>query len=208
MDSPYSISKVVGEFYAVYYHRQHQLPTVRARFQNVYGPGEVLGAGRWRGTPATVWRNVIPTFLYRALKKQSLTIEGDGSATRDFVFVDDIARGLSCCALRGCAGDVYNLASGIETSIEELAKTVNRLTQNPSPITYQVARSWDRSGRRFGATEKAKAILGFEALVGLADGLERTIAWTQANLPKIDACIARHDTSMRDYDRANPHTAA
>jgi UDP-glucose 4-epimerase len=54
LDSPYQISKVVGEFYSVYYHAQHALPTVRARFQNVYGPGEVLGAGRWRGTPATV----------------------------------------------------------------------------------------------------------------------------------------------------------
>ena len=68
LDSPYQISKVVGEFYSVYYHRQNELPTVRARFQNVYGPGEVLGAGAWRGTPATVWRNVTPTFVYRALK--------------------------------------------------------------------------------------------------------------------------------------------
>ena len=68
LDSPYQISKVVGEFYSVYYHRRHGLPTVRARFQNVYGPGEILGAGRWRGTPATVWRNVTPTFVYRALK--------------------------------------------------------------------------------------------------------------------------------------------
>ena len=50
----------------------HGLPTVRARFQNVYGPGEILGAGRWRGTPATVWRNVTPTFVYRALKGMPL----------------------------------------------------------------------------------------------------------------------------------------
>jgi nucleoside-diphosphate-sugar epimerase len=53
LDSPYQISKVVGEFYSVYYHRQHGLPTVRARFQNVYGPGEVLGAGRRRPSGAT-----------------------------------------------------------------------------------------------------------------------------------------------------------
>ena len=45
---------------------------VKARFQNVYGPGEILGAGQWRGTSATVWRNVIPTFLYRALKRMPL----------------------------------------------------------------------------------------------------------------------------------------
>ena len=72
-DSPYSISKVIGEFYAVYYHKQHNLPTVRARFQNVFGPGEVLGAGQWRGTEHTVWRNVTPNFIYKSLKKEKLT---------------------------------------------------------------------------------------------------------------------------------------
>lgn len=82
MDSPYSISKIIGEFYAVYYHKHHAVPTVRARFQNVYGPGEVLGAGKWRGTPATVWRNVIPTFIYRSLKGLPLLVEGDGAASR------------------------------------------------------------------------------------------------------------------------------
>ncbi len=78
MDSPYSISKLVGEMYAIYYARQHHTPIVRARFQNVYGPGEILGAGRWRGTPATVWRNVTPTFIYKALKHESLPLEAGG----------------------------------------------------------------------------------------------------------------------------------
>src|SRR5207237_7355927 len=67
LDSPYQISKVAGEFYSVYYHRRHALPTVRARFQNVYGPGEVLGAGRWRGTRVTVWWNGRATFSCWAL---------------------------------------------------------------------------------------------------------------------------------------------
>ena len=57
LDSPYQISKIVGEMYANYFHAHDGLPTVVARFQNVYGPGEILGAGQWRGTPATVWRN-------------------------------------------------------------------------------------------------------------------------------------------------------
>ena len=94
LDSPYQISKVVGKFYAVYYHGRHDLPTVRARFQNVYGPGEILGAGRWRGTPATVWRNVTPAFVYRALKGMPLQLENEGLATRDFIYVGDIVDGL------------------------------------------------------------------------------------------------------------------
>ena len=192
LDSPYQISKVVGEFYSVYYHTQHNLPTVRARFQNVYGPGEILGAGRWRGTPATVWRNVTPTFVYRALKQMPLTVENGGMATRDFIYVEDIVRGLMLCAVAGKPGDVYNLASGVETSILELAKLVNELTGNPAPLDFRPPREWDRSGKRFGSTEKAKRMLGFEARIALRDGLDRTIAWTRKHLPLIGRCIEKH----------------
>src|SRR3954463_12012408 len=118
MDSPYSISKLVGEMYALYYAQRHRTPIVRARFQNVYGPREILGAGRWRGTPATVWRNVTPTFIYRALKGLPLMLDNGGRASRDFIFVGDIVAGLIACAERGEAGDVYNLASGVETEIK------------------------------------------------------------------------------------------
>ena len=192
LDSPYQISKVVGEFYSVYYHTQHRLSTVRARFQNVYGPGEILGAGQWRGTPATVWRNVTPTFVYRALKQLPLTLENGGVATRDFIYVEDIVRGLVLCAITGKAGDVYNLASGVETSILELAKLVNELTGNPTPLDFRPPREWDRSGKRFGSTEKAKRMLGFETRTALREGLDRTIAWTRRNVHLIEGCVHKH----------------
>jgi len=201
LDSPYQISKVVGEFYSVYYHTQHGLPTVRARFQNVYGPGEILGAGQWRGTPATVWRNVTPTFVYRALKQLPLTVENGGVATRDFIYVEDIVRGLVLCAVAGKAGDVYNLASGVETSILELAKLVNELTDNPAPLDFRPPREWDRSGKRFGSTEKAKRMLGFETRTALREGLDGTIAWTREHLPLVDRCIEKHATRI-------PHLSA
>ena len=196
LDSPYQISKVVGEFYSVYYHAQHGLPTVRARFQNVYGPGEILGAGQWRGTPATVWRNVMPTFIYRALKRMPLTVENGGVATRDFIYVEDIARGLMLCAVGGAPGDVYNLASGAETSILELGNLVNELTGNTVPLDFRPPRDWDRSGKRFGSTEKAKRMLGFEARIALRQGLERTIAWTREHLALIDRSIEKHAERM------------
>jgi UDP-glucose 4-epimerase len=192
LDSPYQISKVVGEFYSVYYHTQQGLPTVRARFQNVYGPGEILGAGQWRGTPATVWRNVTPAFVYRALKQMPLTVENGGMATRDFIYVEDIVHGLILCAVAGKPGDVYNLASGVETSILELAKLVNELTCNPAPLDFRPPREWDRSGKRFGSTEKAKRMLGFETRIALRDGLDQTIAWTRQHVPLIDRCIGKH----------------
>jgi nucleoside-diphosphate-sugar epimerase len=147
-DSPYSISKLIGEMYGNYYFMRYGLPFVRARFQNVYGPGEILGAGRWRGTPHTVWRNVTPTFVWKALQREALPVENGGLATRDFIFVEDIVEGLVACARRGRPGEVYNLASGVETSILDLARLVNELTQNPTPIALAPAREWDRSGRR------------------------------------------------------------
>ena len=191
-DSPYQISKIIGELYGNYYFLRHQVPFVKARFQNVYGPCEILGAGRWRGTPATVWRNVTPTFIYRALKHEALPVENGGIATRDFIFVEDMARGLMSCALRGEPGGVYNLASGVETSIKALAELVNELTDNPTPIALTPARDWDRSGKRYGATEKASRELGFSADTALRDGLEKTISWTRNNLQTIERCMAQH----------------
>jgi nucleoside-diphosphate-sugar epimerase len=192
LDSPYQISKMIGEYYSNYYFKQHGLPVVKARFQNVYGPGEILGAGQWRGTSATIWRNVTPSFVYRALKHMPLIVENGGIATRDFIYVDDIARGLMACAVQGQAGEVYNVASGVETSIAELAELINARAGNPTPIEWGPKRDWDRSGKRFGSTEKAKREIGFEATTSLADGLERTIAWTRENLPLIEACMNQH----------------
>jgi nucleoside-diphosphate-sugar epimerase len=197
LDSPYQISKIVGEYYSNYYFSKHSLPVVKARFQNVYGPGEVLGAGRWRGTVNTVWRNVIPTFIYKALERQALPVENGGVATRDFIYVADIAQGLIACATSGEAGEVYNLGSGTETSILELAELVNELTGNPTPIALAPARSWDRSGQRFGSTDKARAALGFSAEVDLHEGLSKTIAWTVENRDWIERCIAKHESHMQ-----------
>ena len=192
LDSPYQISKVVGEFYSVYYHRQHGLPTVRARFQNVYGPGEILGAGQWRGTPATVWRNVTPTFVYRSLKDLPLVLDNGGVASRDLIYVEDIVRGLVACALRGAPGDVYNLASGHETTIRTLAELVVRLAESNSTLELGVPRPWDHSVLRFGNPEKSRRELGFEAETDLEKGLSATIEWTRENLAFVDSCVARH----------------
>ena len=155
LDSPYQISKIIGEFYGNYYFTRHQVPFVKARFQNVYGPGEILGAGQWRGTPATVWRNVTPTFIWKALQDESLPVENGGIATRDFIYADDIAEGLAACALRGKPGDTYHVASGVEPSIKELADLINELTGNPASAALQPARQWDRSGKRYGDPAKA-----------------------------------------------------
>jgi len=195
-DSPYSISKIIGELYGNYYFQRHQLPFVKARFSNVYGPREILGAGQWRGTVHTVWRNVTPTFIWRALNGEALPLDNGGNASRDFIFVEDMARGLMACARSGAPGEVYNLATGRETSILELATLINEFTGNKTPLDLKPARDWDRSGKRFASTEKAQRDLGFKAEVEIREGLKRTVAWTQANRELIKRSIAKHDKLM------------
>lgn len=195
-DSPYSISKIIGEFYGNYYWRQHKVPFVKCRFQNVYGPREILGAGRWRGTRHTVWRNVTPTFIWKSMHQEALPLDNGGIASRDFIFVEDMARGLMAAGLKGEAGEVYNLASGVETTIKDLAELINELTGNPTPPDIAPARDWDRSGKRFGSTEKSKEKLGFEAQIGIREGLEKTVAWTRENRDRIERCISQHDWFM------------
>jgi UDP-glucose 4-epimerase len=195
-DSPYSISKIIGELYGNYYFQQHKLPFVKARFSNVYGPREILGAGQWRGTVHTVWRNVTPTFIWRSLHGEALPLDNGGNASRDFIFVEDMARGLMACALKGEVGGVYNLATGRETSILELATLINEYTGNITPLDLQPARDWDRSGKRFASTDKAERDLGFVAQVDIREGVRRTVEWTKINSDLIKLSVAKHDKLM------------
>nr|WP_315479647.1 NAD-dependent epimerase/dehydratase family protein [uncultured Rhodoferax sp.] len=195
-DSPYSISKIIGELYGNYYFQRHQLPFVKARFSNAYGPREILGAGQWRGTAHTVWRNVTPTFIWRALHGEALPLDNGGNASRDFIFVEDMARGLMACALKGDVGGVYNLATGKETTILDLAMLINEFTGNATPIDLRPARDWDRSGKRFASTEKSEKQLGFTAQVDIREGVRRTVEWTKANAEMIGSSIDKHQKLM------------
>jgi nucleoside-diphosphate-sugar epimerase len=200
-DSPYSISKLIGEMYGNYFLRHDGMPFVKARFQNVYGPREILGAGRWRGTVHTVWRNVTPTFVFKSLHAEALPLINGGQDGRDFIYVGDLCRGLLCCATRGEPGEAYNLASGIETRIFDLAKSINRITGNPTPPSVQPARDWDRSGRRYGDPKKSREKLGFVANTSLEEGLSATIGWTKKNIELIKRCMAQHLDHVPEVSR-------
>lgn len=196
-DSPYSISKLAGEMYGNYFFTRTGMPFVKARFQNVYGPREILGAGQWRGTYATVWRNVTPTFIWKALNEESLPLDNGGEVSRDFIFVDDVCRGLIACALLGRPGEAYNIASGVETTIRQLAEIIMQTTGSTAPLDIRPARGWDKSGRRFGSTEKSRRQLGFMARVSITEGIERTVQWTKVNRSVISRCIDKHEEEMR-----------
>ena len=191
-DSPYSISKIIGELYGNYFFQRNGLPIVKARFSNVYGPKEILGAGSWRGTHHTVWRNVIPTFIWKSLQREALPLDNGGNASRDFIYVRDMVRGLALCALHGEAGEVYNLATGRETTIYDLASLINSITGNETPLDLKPARDWDRSGKRFASTEKAEKSLGFRATTKIEKGITNTVRWFADNEYIISNNIKKH----------------
>lgn len=193
LDTPYQISKVTGEMYCNFYNQYYHIPTVRARFQNVYGEGEILGAGLYRGSEATIWRNVTPIFIYKALKNEPLFINGNGEDSRDFIYINDICDGLIHCAtIKDINSDVFNLATGVPTTIKELAQKIIAISNSSSKIEYLPKRDWDNSFQRFASTEKSKKILDFEAKTNIDIGLKKTIDWTQKNMDMIEKSINKH----------------
>jgi nucleoside-diphosphate-sugar epimerase len=189
-DSPYSISKITGEMYCSYYALQHSIDVIRVRFQNVYGPREILGAGDWRGTDSTIWRNVVPTFIYRTLKNQKIDV--NPSASRDFIYVEDLVFGISLAKEKGQSGSVYNLGSGSEVMISELAEKIMKETSSQSKYEVNYFRSWDRSGRRVANIEKTQNEIGFMAHTSIDEGISKTVDWFKSNLDLIEKCVNKN----------------
>ena len=136
---------------------------------------------------------MIPTFIWKSLIGASLPLENGGENSRDFIFVDDLIRGLIACANSGKDGEAYNLASGVETKIIDLASKINKITGNSAPLEFLPSRSWDNSGKRFGDTTKSLEELGFTATTQIEDGLEKTISWTKENFEYIRSVIEKHN---------------
>jgi UDP-glucose 4-epimerase len=179
LDTPYQITKALGEFYCNYFNPQ--IPTVRCRFFNSYGPGEVPGP----------YRNVIPNFIWRALHGEPLMITGTGDETRDFIYVDDLVSGLLAAAERPeASGEAFNLGTGIQTRIVDLAEIVIKACRSTSRIEYGPRRPWDRSIHREADISKAKTALGFQPSVGIREGIERTVDWFREHFDRIVAATA------------------
>jgi UDP-glucose 4-epimerase len=166
LDTPYQITKALGEFYCNYF--ASRVSTVRCRFFNSYGPGEVPGP----------YRNVIPNFIWRALHDEPLTITGTGQETRDFIYVDDLVDGLMRAATTPAAhAGAFNLGTGIQTSVVDMAQAILRATGSRSSIEYTGRRAWDHSLRRQADISRATETLGFRPAVAFDEGIARTVAW-------------------------------
>ncbi|MBW2135812.1 MAG: NAD-dependent epimerase/dehydratase family protein [Deltaproteobacteria bacterium] len=178
LSSPYQITKMLGELYCNFFHHHYELPVVKARFFNSYGPGEVPGQ----------YRNVIPNFIYWALQGQPLPITGSGEETRDFTFVGDIVDGLLRAGyFEAAIGQEFNLASGKETRIIDLAQMINVQIGNGAGITFTERRKWDTKPRLLASVDRAQQLIGYQPQTTFEAGLQQTIAWFQQNWDQIAA---------------------
>jgi UDP-glucose 4-epimerase len=170
--SPYGASKATGEAYCSAFTGAYGLEAVAVRFSNAYGPRSAHKS------------NVIPLFIRRLLAGDELVVYGDGSQTRDFVFVADLAEGLVLAAeTDGAGGEIFQLASGIETSVNELVALLKSVSGRTPNVRHEPARPGEIE-RNYSRIDKAHERLRFDPSVPLADGLERTYAWfTSAPAP-------------------------
>ncbi len=177
LGTPYQISKMTGEAYCNFFNSYYNLNTINLRYFNSYGPGEVPGQ----------YRNVIPNFIYWALKGKPLPITGDGKQTRDFTYIDNIIQGsLAAARLDSAVGESINLSSGKETEIITLAEHINELTSNTSGLDIIPKRKWDNKDRRLSSTRKAESLIDYNPDKDLREGLKITVDWFKGNWEEIE----------------------
>ncbi len=162
--SNYGVSKLAGEYYVRVYAERDGFEYVILRYANVYGPRQDP-----RGEAG-----VIPIFLLRAARGEPLTIFGDGEQTRDFVFVEDVARVTAEAVERG--DGVYNIGTGRETSVNDIVNAVKAVTGVDVKVVYEDPRPGEVR-RIYLDPSRAREELGFEPRVDLEEGIERTWEW-------------------------------
>jgi dTDP-glucose 4,6-dehydratase len=179
--SPYAATKAGADRLAYSYWTTYDLPIVIVRPFNNYGP---------RQHP----EKVVPRFITQALAGEPLTIHGDGRASRDWLFVDDDAEAIErviAAPLEPLAGEVINVATGVDISVADIADLVLRVLGKSPELRAHVPERPGQVRRHIGSTDKAEKLLGWRARTSFEDGLERTVAWYRENEAWWRAILAR-----------------
>jgi UDP-glucose 4-epimerase len=167
--SPYGAGKLAGEAYCQSFASAFGMNTVALRFSNVYGPYSIHK------------NNAIPNFIKRSLVGAALEIYGDGKQTRDFIYVEDLCRGIHLSLTTdGVAGEVFQLATGVETSVLDLVEQVQAAAGASTEVDFEDKRAGEVY-RSSVDISKVKKTLGFEPRVDLRQGLNRTVEWYREN---------------------------
>lgn len=167
--NPYAAGKLSAENYCMAYFETYGLPVSIVRYSNVYGPNQ---------RPENPYCGVISKFISNALAGAPLRIYGDGEQTRDFTYVDDAVEATIRAALVS-PGLVFNVGSGVETSINTLARLIIEETGSQSEIQYVDKRDIDDVRRRVVNIELARHFLRWSPMVSLRDGIKCTVEWVR-----------------------------
>jgi dTDP-glucose 4,6-dehydratase len=169
--SPYAATKAGADRLAYSYFVTYGLPIVILRPFNNYGPRQH-------------WEKVVPRFITSALADEPLTVHGDGHASRDWLYVEDDAEAIVAAIeadLDRVAGEVVNVATGVDVSVSEIADLVLELLGKPAWLKSHVDERPGQVDRHIGSTEKAADLLGWRARTSFEEGLQRTVAWYRDN---------------------------
>ncbi len=167
--NPYAASKIAGENYCSAFYESYEVPVVILRYSNVYGVNQ---------SPENPYCGVISKFFERILSGKSPHIHGDGEQTRDFTYVSDVVEATLLAALsQKGEGDVFNVASGKETSINNLLGLMIDITDKSISPAYIDKRDIDNIRRRVLNIEKIRRLLRWSPKITLSKGLELTYDW-------------------------------
>jgi UDP-glucose 4-epimerase len=170
--SPYGASKLAGEAYGQAYAATYGLAACSLRFSNAYGPCSLHK------------KSVVAAWLRSALAGEAITIHGDGEQTRDFVYAADLAAAVVAvldAPEPAVAGEIFQAGTGIETTVNALAATIAEAIGRRVEIVHEPARAGDVR-RNVSRVDKADRVLGYRAVVPLAEGLRRTARWFETAL--------------------------
>jgi UDP-glucose 4-epimerase len=167
----YGAAKLFNEGLLRSFYQMYGLDYVALRYFNVFGP---------RMDRCGAYTEVLIRWMELLGEGKPCSILGDGTQTMDFLFIEDVARANILAAKADVTDEVFNIASGVETSLNELAAALGRVMRCSAPPTYGPARKVNPVPRRLADTSKAERLLGFRARVPLEQGLERLVSWWEA----------------------------
>ena len=173
--SPYAVQKVAGEHYLASYSRVYGLETVALRYFNVFGP---------RQDPASVYSGVLARFISQMSRGETPTIFGDGSTSRDFVYIDNVvsANLLAARTTADVSGKVFNVATGRSTTLLQAYEEIKRVVGYTGGINFKPERNGDIK-HSLADISLAQETFGYKVLADFRYGLEQTIAWATAEVP-------------------------
>ncbi len=183
--NPYAASKLSGENYCSAFYETYGLPVVVLRYSNVYGINQ---------SPKNPYCGVVSKFFSSFANGLPPQIHGDGEQTRDFTFVQDVVEATLLAALSPKAeGEVFNVGSGKETSVNELIQHIGSVVKDPLEPVYIDRRDIDNIRRRVLNIEKIRRVLRWAPTIALHDGLRRTFEWLSRHQGKVKIPLAYHE---------------